>query len=494
MYQQFRKLLVERLEKDAKNGVITDEYTTTDLAKALSDVAIPYTEERYGQTYNGHLVSFMPKEMEDVAIAIAQANNPEYANREIVEKLLMHYLQNRTSVIAGIASALKITNENENLFSMCGYTPMIRLAVRHTSIASLQEQVERLYVRHSISRAGLSDAINYYNHQVRRMKERLDQLSPIKDQKKGLEAVLSEQLATAFSYEDGYDAIINIGKQMPTALTARTWGWELEVADAKDVRVDIRGIDSSRDGSIKPSDYENCDCDCRDCTYHECNCDDCELYNDDPEHCSDRYCANADSIEFKSTNGIQRSTHAGLKTLITKLNDNGAYVNESCGIHIHVFGADLTPKQAGKMMAAYVLLKPLWNKAMLRQDMEYAYANKVNEIKGLLKNQCYFEKMREVNITWLRGDRGTVEFRQAEARLDYEFIIGWSFIVRSLVTAFKRNAEINDFFNIANYEELLAVFAKFNITVGNENPEDIVYGTNNDSVLVKRNQFMPARS
>jgi hypothetical protein len=77
--------------------------------------------------------------------------------------------------------------------------------------------------------------------------------------------------------------VANLFDNIKNGLSSRTWGFEIEVPDAKGVEAP-RGIDKGDDGSLRSKNTTDCECDCRDCTYHECNCDNCDNYNEDPDH------------------------------------------------------------------------------------------------------------------------------------------------------------------------------------------------------------------
>lgn len=68
-----------------------------------------------------------------------------------------------------------------------------------------------------------------------------------------------------------------------------------------------------------------------------------------------------------------------LQDIIRKLRDNGAVTNSSCGIHIHVDGANHTPNSLKKIINFMVARQDLIYEALEIGDREYQWCHKIND-------------------------------------------------------------------------------------------------------------------
>lgn len=283
--------------------------------------------------------------------------------------------------------------------------------------------------------------------------------------------VIEEQLLTAY-------------KLLPSnGLVARTWGFEVEVPDAKGVDAP-NGVDKGEDGSLRSYETSDCECDCDDCTYHECDCDYCDNRRDGDDHCGGSSCATADSAEFRTTGGLQRIISPALYKLCSDLNEVDAEKNDSAGTHIHVYAKDLTTNQIGQVLASYKRLEPLMAKICGRADVNYARNIPMEYVRAALKKRgatINTDKPRAINIGHLTNNRGTVEFRQMDCNLDANRMTLWAWICRAFVTSAKRGMTFKDVLNVTDLVSLIEVFAKFNVLLHDENPEQIVYGSKTDT-------------
>lgn len=280
-------------------------------------------------------------------------------------------------------------------------------------------------------------------------------------------------------------------------LASRTWGFEIEVPDAKGIEAPA-GIEKGDDASLRSENTEDCECDCGDCTYHECDCDFCDNGNSDPDHCGDNYCAsNVDSAEFRTNGGVQRVKHAGMYQLLKELNDEDAEMNNSAGTHIHVFAADLTTHQVGQVMASYTWLQNILSVVAGRRNVNYAKDVPLRDIGTAIRNRAPKlrpEKALAVNVTWVANgaDRGTIEFRQMDCNLNADRITFWAWMMRGFVETAKRGASLKDFRNVKDLQGIVDVFAKFQFTLQSECPEMIIPGTRLDAANVKRQRHLVA--
>ena len=298
-----------------------------------------------------------------------------------------------------------------------------------------------------------------------------------------------------FGYSETFkleEQITELQKQLPSnGLVSRTWGFEIESPDCKGVKpLPDSGIDKGDDGSLRSYEgSDDCECDCRDCTYHECNCDWCDSYNDDPEHCGANNCATAESAEFRSTGGIQRVKHNGMYKLCQDLIEAEAEANDSAGTHIHVWAQDLTTHEVGQVMGIYKRLEGLMAVIAGRSDVSYARKIAVEHIRGAIKKTSptlTADKPRAVNVSQLLTSRGTIEFRQMDCNYNADRITLFAWMVRGFVEVAKRGARIDSFVNVNDFYDLVNVFGKFNYFIGNESPSIMVPGSKLDMTAIKK--------
>lgn len=275
------------------------------------------------------------------------------------------------------------------------------------------------------------------------------------------------------------------------ALSSRTWGFELEIADAKGVDATF-GIDKGQDGSLRSYEAsDDCDCDCSDCTYHDCDCDWCDNRNTDPDHCNGSSCSSADMAEFRSVKGISRVKHAGLSKLCSNLTDVDAEVNDTCGVHIHVYAQDLTTKQVAHTLAIYKWLENMMAAIAGRDDVNYARRIPTEYIKLAYNNKLQADKPRAINLTHIIGSdfnyqRGTAEFRQMAGNYDFKLITVWAWTLRGLIEVAKRGAQLKDFLAVKSFNDLIEVYGKFNFLLHDEHPDLLIPGGQQDSKHIKR--------
>lgn len=301
-----------------------------------------------------------------------------------------------------------------------------------------------------------------------------------------------------FGGSPGTDVYTHIMDQVQAAyaampsngLTSRTWGYEIEIADAKGVEAPF-GIDKGEDGSLRSYESnDDCDCDCDDCVYHDCDCDNCDSRNTDPDHCNNSSCSSADMAEFRTKNGISRLKHAGLFKLCKELSEVEAEVNDTCGVHVHVYAHDLDAKQVANVLAGYKWLENIMAIIAGRDDVNYAKRIPVEYVKEAFKGRMPMDKPRAVNLTHIIGDstynRGTIEFRQMAGNHDAEAITIWAWTVRGLVEVCKRGAELKNFMHVTDFNGLVELYAKFNYMLHDEGAELLIPGGQQDNKYITR--------
>ena len=273
-------------------------------------------------------------------------------------------------------------------------------------------------------------------------------------------------------------------------LTSRTWGFEVEVPDAKGVDVlPSSGIEKGEDGSLRSYEStDDCECDCDDCCYHECDCEYCNTGSDSPDHCGNAYCAQCDSAEFRSLGGISRGIHTGLVKLSEDLIAEDAENNDTAGVHIHVFARDLNMSQVCQVVATYALLTNVLTHVAGRGNVGYAQTITSEMLGNAMRKKnptIYGEKAYAVNLMHLKNEnRGTIEFRQMACNFDWREITIWATIVRGIVTCAKRGAKFYDYKNINTIAGIFEVFKKFQYELGNEQVDGFVYGSKVDKAHI----------
>lgn len=286
--------------------------------------------------------------------------------------------------------------------------------------------------------------------------------------------------------------IVDLQKQLPSnALVSRTWGFEVESPDCKGVEPLLNsGIEKGDDGSLRSYESnDECDCDCRECTYHSCDCDNCSDYNEDPDHCGDDSCSTAESAEYRTIGGVQRSRHNGLYHLCERLNAEDAEMNDTAGTHIHVYGQDLTTNQVGQVLAIYKRLENLFDVICGRENTGYARRIVVEHVRVALRKSypvLELDKPRAVNVSQLINGRGTIEFRQMDCNYNADRITLFAWMVRGIVTAAQRGATIAAFASVQSYFDLVVALGKYNYFLANENPGLIIPGTKVDAENIKK--------
>lgn len=280
---------------------------------------------------------------------------------------------------------------------------------------------------------------------------------------------------------------------MPSqAITSRTWGWEMEIADAKGVNA-VFGVDKGDDGSLRSYESNSdCDCSCDDCYYHECDCEHCETGSSDPDHCQGSSCSNADSAEFRTKNGINRLKHPGLFKITQELEAVEAEVNDTCGFHVHVYAQDLETKQVAHVLAAYKYLENIFAIIAERDDVNYAQRIPIEYVRTAYKGKLPVDKPRAVNLThlsssreYLESSRGTIEFRQLAGTYDAELVTIWAWLMRGLVTTASRGMQLKDFLHVTDVNGIIEVFAKFNYFLHDEGAELLIPGGQQDKKHIK---------
>lgn len=158
---------------------------------------------------------------------------------------------------------------------------------------------------------------------------------------------------------------------------------------------------------------------------------------------------------------ILDNTKDGFKSLETcckVLNNAGASVNRSCGLHVHVGISDYSGKEIANIYKNYQKLEMLIDSFMApsrrgntngyaKSIIGYDYSNvaTAEEIEGLMNDDRY----HKVNpMAWMR--HRTIEFRQHQGTVDYKKISMWVSFCCKLVEWSKKHVLENTISDINN--------------------------------------------
>jgi hypothetical protein len=254
------------------------------------------------------------------------------------------------------------------------------------------------------------------------------------------------------------------------APTPRTWAFELETPDADNIATALASAYRARtpelaeimietgetdprdliafcqDGSVeKHGDNAgaDCECDCRDCTYHECDCDNCDQNNDSPEHdCGNADCYNGsgDYQEIKPTSYCE-GTHPAHLALLDLADIETAEINATCGLHIHLGSADLTARDIANTIRVYRALGHILDPIAGRAGTYYAQKNSDSQAFRAQFQREATEKYYAVNTApHYAGHRAqTIEFRQHEGTNSTAEIRAWAMLLMQIVEFAKTN-------------------------------------------------------
>jgi hypothetical protein len=326
---------------------------------------------------------------------------------------------------------------------------------------------------HSDYLAGALEAFNRSYGDYKRHYSSIEENARENRSKEGISKVIAEKAKTELEPAQWMaieEEILKYQGQISNHIVSRTWGWEIEAPNpGKGIKTPL-GVEAGSDGSVESyeTDTDGCECDCRSCTYHSCDCQSCDDYNDDPDHCNDSDCNNIVSYEFRTTGGITRALHPGLRLLLDQIKESEK--NETAGTHIHVFAKDLTARQIGTVLGAYAVTQSVWDVLCGRNVNEddgrcKTYANHIptEYIAATLRSDTLYHvgKFTAINTHHVANDRGTLEFRQMNCNFDFDRITFMGWMARGLIQAVKNGAAIHEFFKVKNITDIITIYAKY---------------------------------
>lgn len=129
-----------------------------------------------------------------------------------------------------------------------------------------------------------------------------------------------------------------------------------------------------------------------------------------------------------------------LKNACKTLNDAGANVNQTCGLHVHIGAAKLTAKQYINVFVNYALLENVISTFMAPSRRNNEYARPISNNAGQLARCRSIEDVRYLLGTRYRTINAesylrhkTIEFRQHGGTTNFDKIFNWVTFVGKLV-------------------------------------------------------------
>lgn len=119
-----------------------------------------------------------------------------------------------------------------------------------------------------------------------------------------------------------------------------------------------------------------------------------------------------------------------LQRLLCGLNNAGARVNVSCGLHIHIDAIELTPDDCAAVVNNYYRMRSIINAAVSPSRRNNTYCR----VEPMAPSISEYQRSRykAVNLCAL-SRHGTIEFRQHQGSLNFEKIKNWVVFLQNLV-------------------------------------------------------------
>ena len=460
----------------AENKVFTAEASqvTTEQVSAINEMIESKNLQGIGVSYYGGQTRIVFKAM----------GHDDNGDLMLLEVSWEHLQKNRLDMILWMQFRWELSNLlNESNIETYSDGNYIRVNVENSS--QLQLALEIVMQEVTFSAKWLAKGLESFNRTYAEYKNHYERNSVLEGRRvagQGLAAKISDRKDQTFDTSAWMAVETEIQKyqaKVGNNVVSRTWGWEVEAPNpGGNIRVPM-GVESGSDGSVESyeSDHDDCDCSCRNCTYHECSCENCSDFNDSPEHCGDDECNNAVSYEFRTTGGVTRSRHPGLRALLEQIKDTEK--NETAGTHIHVYARDLTAKQIGTVLGAYAITQRIWDVICGRNITDddrckiYADHIPVEAISATLRTDTLYHvgKFTAINTHHAANDRGTLEFRQMNCNFDYDRISFMAWMARGLIQTVKNGAQVHEFFAIENITDFIALYEKYGFTFREETQE-----------------------
>lgn len=135
-----------------------------------------------------------------------------------------------------------------------------------------------------------------------------------------------------------------------------------------------------------------------------------------------------------------------LKVACQTLNQAGANVDSSCGLHVHIGADGLTDEQYCNVFVNYLYLESLVDSFMAPSRRDNTYAKSLRHRDESIKNARTIDEMRDVlgsryfkvNAESYRRHK-TIEFRQHQGSTNFDKIFNWVSFCGKLVNWSKNN-------------------------------------------------------
>ena len=250
----------------------------------------------------------------------------------------------------------------------------------------------------------------------------------------------------------------SFSNEAPPRETTRSWGFEIETPDADKLfyklsRDERELMEFCEDSSIEGyGDSQDCDCDCSSCYWHECNCEACEVEgSSDPDHdcgSSSCYSEGSEFQEVKLLAGGVNNTHPEALTALVDAGLESVSITSSCGLHMNIGSADLTPHQVSRVLTAYRIGEWLFTTIAGRESERFASKvtnhHEYNARKGFptAKMTAVNTGHHFYNLEIGNPLEARLEFRQHEGTNNPAEVRAWAWLLTELVEFAKSNRPI----------------------------------------------------
>ena len=240
--------------------------------------------------------------------------------------------------------------------------------------------------------------------------------------------------------------------------TVRRWSYEIEANELGRVGAELvqLGYEIKSDSSVNER-WEDCTCDTCD---HDCNCNSCGYDSWDSEKCEESQATEATPTTL--TKVLTADDNGRLERATELLKDSGAYVDSSCGGHIHIDAKEMTPQQVGRVMRLWDTIQDkLWMIVGRTYSEAEGYADRVEHYdiehieRGEETNRCAVNPNNYLRHKNNSGIKNTIEFRQFSGTLDSELIMLRGLLCRRLVEHAEKNLPIYYLLNAQTPEQVL---------------------------------------
>jgi hypothetical protein len=216
----------------------------------------------------------------------------------------------------------------------------------------------------------------------------------------------------------------------------RRWSYEIEAVALGSASIGDLGFNTHQDSSVTD---DGCECDCGDCA-HSCDCDHCDITNgyNELDHCGD--CGDTEAAPTDSSPVVTTHDLGRLDEAMKRLNRSSAYIDDTCGGHIHIDASDLSAQQVATTMKLWRKVEELLPELIGRSSNHFAESMTDWDMAAITGEHKTAERYKAVNaLNWLNYTEGgynakpTLEFRQFAGSLDMGTLVARGYLCRALV-------------------------------------------------------------